>query len=87
MSKTTTARTTIGLPDFADRLGLHRATLHLYVKQGKLKAIRIGRSLAIEPDEQDRFTRWLADRAKHRPNDSRIGHVVRRGRLHRRNDS
>ncbi len=46
---------TIGVKDAAARLGLTHWTLRKYIAQGKLRAVRIGRRVLIEPAELERL--------------------------------
>jgi excisionase family DNA binding protein len=46
---------TIGLKQAAELTGLSHWTLRQYIRDGKLKAIRIGRRVLIEPSELHRL--------------------------------
>ena len=46
---------TIGVKEAAARLGLTHWTLRKYIAQGKLRAVRIGRRVLIEPSELERL--------------------------------
>ena len=45
----------LGLKEAADAVGLSHWTLRQYVRQGKLHAIKLGRSVLIEPAELQRL--------------------------------
>ena len=46
---------TLGLREAAEALSLSHWTLRGYIRNGKLKAVRIGRRVLIEPDELQRL--------------------------------
>lgn len=46
---------TIGLKEAAESLGLSHWTLRAYVRQGKIKSVRIGRRVLVEPSELERL--------------------------------
>ena len=48
-------RLAIGLKEAADMLGISHWTLRAYIRQGHLKAIRIGTRVLIEPSELERL--------------------------------
>ena len=45
----------LGLRQAAEAVGLSHWTLRAYVRQGKIRAVRIGRRLLIEPSELTRL--------------------------------
>ena len=45
----------IGVKEAAAALGLSHWTLRQYIREGKLKAVRIGRRILIEPSELQRL--------------------------------
>jgi excisionase family DNA binding protein len=45
----------LGLKEAAEAVGLSHWTLRQYVREGKVKAIRLGRRVLIEPDELKRL--------------------------------
>jgi excisionase family DNA binding protein len=46
---------TIGIKDAAARLGISHWVLRKYVREGKVRAVRIGRRVLIEPGELQRL--------------------------------
>ena len=50
-----TAVLTMGLREAAELTGLSHWTLRQYIRDGKLKAVRIGRRVLIEPLELQRL--------------------------------
>ena len=42
--------TLLKIPEAARILNIHKNTLYLWIKDGKIPAIRIGRTLRIHPD-------------------------------------
>lgn len=47
----------LDLREASRQVGLSHWTLRLYIRQGKLQAVRLGRRVMIEPDELRRFVR------------------------------
>ena len=45
----------LGLRQAAEAVGLSHWTLRLYVRQGKIRALKIGRRVLIEPGELQRL--------------------------------
>ena len=45
----------LGVRQAAEAVGLSHWTLRAYVRQGKLKALKIGRRVLIEPNELQRL--------------------------------
>ena len=45
----------MGLREAAELIGLSHWTLRQYIRDGKLKAVRIGRRVLIEPSELQRL--------------------------------
>jgi excisionase family DNA binding protein len=48
-------RLTIGLKEASSSLGLSHWTLRQYIRQGRIKAVRIGRRVLLEPSELRRL--------------------------------
>jgi excisionase family DNA binding protein len=46
---------TIGIKDAAAMLGLSHWTLRQYIREGRIRAVRIGRRVLIEPSELERL--------------------------------
>jgi excisionase family DNA binding protein len=46
---------TIGLKEAAELTGLSHWTLRQYIREGRLRAVRIGRRVLIEPSELERL--------------------------------
>jgi excisionase family DNA binding protein len=55
----------VGLPEAAERLGLHRATVNDMVKDGRIPAQRVGAHWFIESQDLERFSH-----SYHRPRNS-----------------
>jgi excisionase family DNA binding protein len=52
---------TMGLKEAAELTGLSHWTLRKYIRQGKLRAVKIGRRVLLEPDYLKRLverSRW-----------------------------
>ena len=49
------SKITIGLKDAAAALGLSHWTLRKYIREGKIRAVRIGRRVLIEPEELEKL--------------------------------
>jgi excisionase family DNA binding protein len=45
----------LGLKEAAESVGLSHWTLRQYVREGKVKAVRLGRRVLIEPSELERL--------------------------------
>ena len=45
----------LGLRQAAEAVGLSHWTLRLYVRQGKIRALKIGRRVLVEPSELQRL--------------------------------
>ena len=45
----------LGILEAAESLGLSHWTIRLYIRQGRLKAVKIGRRVLIEPAELQRL--------------------------------
>ena len=45
----------MGIKEAADAVGLSHWTLRQYIRQGKVKAVRLGRRVLIEPSELQRL--------------------------------
>jgi excisionase family DNA binding protein len=45
----------VGVPDAAEAIGLSPWTIRQYVRRGKIRAVRIGRRVLIEPSELQRL--------------------------------
>lgn len=58
----------MNLQEAADRLGVHYQTAYRWIRQGLLRAVKVGATYEVEPDEVDRF---LAERAVPTPPPSR----------------
>jgi len=46
---------TIGIRDAAARLGISHWVLRKYIREGRLRAVRIGRRVLLEPGELQRL--------------------------------
>ena len=46
-------RLLIGIRDAANALGLSHWTIRQYIREGKIRAVRIGRRVLVEPRELD----------------------------------
>ena len=46
----------MSVEEVAERLNLHVRTIRAYVRQGRLKAVRIGRQYRIAPEDLEAFT-------------------------------
>ena len=51
-------RNGVSINEMALKCDVHRATVHSWIKNGRLRTVRIGpRKQIIDPDEADRFIR------------------------------
>ncbi len=53
------------LEQVAERLGLHVRTVRAYVRDGRLKAVRIGKQYRVTPSDLEALTGVLPKRARH----------------------
>jgi excisionase family DNA binding protein len=53
------------LEQVAERLGLHVRTVRAYVRDGRLKAVRIGKQYRVTPADLEALTGTLPRRARH----------------------
>ena len=45
------------VPEFAEVYGVHHDTVYRWIRQGKLKAVRVGRSVRVFPPKAERKVR------------------------------
>jgi excisionase family DNA binding protein len=59
-------RLTMGLAEASEALGISHWTLRRYIREGKIRAVRIGRRVLVEPAELGKLVNHGAGRAGRR---------------------